>query len=148
MAVKTINAGEQIAFQTGAPLNQTSVDLTAQTAAITTTTLFAVVTAGQYLLNWDSKVMTAAGTSSTLGPLTIVYTDPDSVVQTITAAAQIAAGTIATSVANGSTTTGLLLGIPMFLNCKASTNVTYAFAYASNPANAMTYNLHIKLTGF
>src|SRR6266436_2889195 len=138
MAVKTINAGEQIAFQTGAPLNQTSVDLTAQTAAITTTTLFAVVTAGQYLLNWDSKVTTAAGTSSTLGPLTIVYTDPDSVVQTITAAAQIAAGTIATS-STGNTTTTVLLGIPMVLNCKAATNITYAMAYASVAASAMNY---------
>jgi hypothetical protein len=33
----------------------------------------------------------------------------------------------------------------MLLNYKASTNITYAFAYASNAAAAMNYNLHIKL---
>jgi hypothetical protein len=76
--------------------------------------------------------------------LTIVYTDPDGVVQTITAAGQIPAGTIATTVANGSTTTGLLVGLPLTLNCKASTNITYAMAYAST-GTAMNYNLHIKL---
>jgi hypothetical protein len=144
MAVKKINGSEQITIQTGVPINQASVDLTAQTAAVTTTTLFAIVTAGQYLLTWNAKVTTAAGTSSTLGPLTIVYTDPDSVAQTITAAAQIAAGTIATS-STGNTTTTVLIGVPMLLNCKAATNVTYALAYASNAANAMNYNLHLRL---
>jgi|SRR6266850_749704 len=144
MATKKINSAEQITIQTGVPINQASVDLTAQTAAITTTTLFAIVVSGQYLLNWDAKVTTAAGTSSTLGALTIVYTDPDTVVQTITAAAQIAAGTIATT-STGNTTTTVLLGVPILLNCKAATNVTYAFGYASNAAAAMNYNLHIKI---
>jgi len=146
MSVKQINGAEQIAFQSGVPITQAAVALTAQTASIGTTTLFAVVTAGEYLLTWNSKVTTAAGVSSTLGPLTIVYTDPDSVVQTITAAAQIAAGTIATS-STGNSTTTVLLGIPLLLNCKASTNITYAMAYASNAASAMNYNLNIKLAG-
>lgn len=123
-----------------------TVDLTAQNAAITTTTLYAVsgVSAGQYRVSWDAKVTTVAGTSSTLGPLTIVYTDPDGVTQTITAAAQITAGTIATS-STGNSTTTVLLGLPLLLNCKAISNITYAFAYASNAANVMQYNLHIKL---
>lgn len=121
-----------------------TVDLTAQTAAITTTTLFAPATAGQYRLSWNAKVTTAAGTSSTLGALTVVYTDPDNVAQTITAPASIAAGTIATTSAANTTAT-VLLGMPLLLNCKAATNITYAFAYASNAANAMNYNLHLKL---
>src|SRR5712664_2704272 len=42
------------------------VDLTAQTAAITTTTLYAVPAsgAGQYRVGWNAKVTTVAGTSS------------------------------------------------------------------------------------
>lgn len=122
------------------------VDLTSQTAAITTTTLYAVPSsgAGEYRLSWNAKVTTVGSVSSTLGALTIVYTDPDSVVQTITCAAQISAGTIATT-STGNSTTTVLLGVPMFLNCKASTNITYAMAYASNSANSMNYNLHIGL---
>jgi len=66
------------------------------------------------------------------------------VVQTITAAAQNSAGTIETSDGGNSTTT-VMLGIPLFLNCKASTNITYAFGYASNAAAAMNFNIHLKL---
>lgn len=123
------------------------VDLLAQNAAIATATLYNVTATGQYRLSWNAKVTTAAGTSSTLGPLTIVYTDPDGVVQTITAAAQISAGTIATS-SNGNTTTTVLIGMPLTLNVKANTVITYAMAYASNAANAMQYNLHIRLESF
>lgn len=126
-----------------------AVDLTAQTAAITTSTLYAVPSsgAGQYRLSWNAKVTTPATTgaaTSTLGALTVVYTDPDGVAQTITAAAQIAAGTIATT-STANTTAAVLLGLPMLLNCKASTNITYAMAYASNTANQMAFNIHIKL---
>lgn len=128
----------------GVPAELATVDLTAQTAAITTTTLYAVTVAGQFRLSWNAKVTTAAGTSSTLGALTIVYTDPDGVAQTITAPASIAAGTIATT-STANTTAAVLLGLPLLLNCKAATNITYAMAYASNAANAMNYNLHMKL---
>lgn len=128
----------------GVPSEVATVDLTAQTAAVTTTTLYAVPVAGQFRLSWNAKVTTAAGTSSTLGALTIVYTDPDGIVVTLTSAAMIAAGTVATTSA-GNTTGTVLVGIPQTLNCKAATNITYAMAYASNAANAMNYNLHLKL---
>jgi hypothetical protein len=130
----------------GIPAEYAAVDLTAQSAAKTTTTLYAVPStgAGQYRLSWDAKVTTVDAVSSTLGALTVVYTDPDGIVQTITAAAQIAAGTIATS-STGNTTAAVLLGLPLTLNCKASTNVTYAFAYVSNTPGQMLYNLHIRL---
>jgi hypothetical protein len=130
----------------GVPSEYATVDLTGQTAAIATTTLYTIsaIGAGQYRLSWNAKVTTAAGVSSTLGPLTITYTDPDGVVQTITAAAQSSAGVIETSDTGNSTTT-VLLSHPLILNCRASTNIQYAFAYASNAANAMAYNLHLKL---
>lgn len=128
----------------GVPAEYAVVDLTAQTAAIATTTLYTTPSAGQYRLSWNMKITTAAGTSSTLGPLTIVYTDPDSVAVTLTAGAQIAAGTIATSSAANTTGT-VLIGLPMLLNCKTATVISYATAYASVAASAMNYNLHIVL---
>lgn len=130
----------------GIPSEVATVDLTAQAAAKATTTLYAVPAtgAGQYRLLWNAKVTTVDATSSTLGPLTITYTDPDGVVQTIAAAAQSKAGVIETS-DTGNLTTTVLLGLNMMLNCKASTNIQYAMAYASNVAGTMKYNLHIKL---
>lgn len=120
------------------------IAMTAQTAAIATTTLYVVPAdgGGQYLLHWSAKV-TTAGTTSTLGALTIVYTDPDGVAVTITAPATITAGTIATT-STANTTGTVLIGMPLHINAKASTNITYAFAYAST-GTAMNYNLHIKL---
>lgn len=133
----------------GVPSEVALVDALAQTAAITTTTLYAVPAtgAGQYRLSWNAKVTTPATTgaaTSTLGALTVVYTDPDGVAQTITCGAQTSAGAIATTSATN-TTAAVLLGLSMLLNCKASTNITYAIAYASNTANQMAYNLHIRL---
>lgn len=130
----------------GAPAIFGSVDLTAQAAAITTTTLYAVpsTNAGQYRLSWDAAVETPDGASSTLGALTIVYTDPAGVNHTLTAGAMTAAGAIATT-STGNTTATVLLGVPITLNCKASTNVTYAFAYTSGTGGAMHYNLHLRL---
>lgn len=130
----------------GIPAEYATVDLTNQGAAIGTTTMYAVPStgAGQYRLTWNAKLTTADAVSSTLGALTIVYIDPDGIAQTITAPATIAAGTIATT-STGNTTGTVLIGLPLTLNCKASTNVTYAFAYASNTPGQMKYNLHIKL---
>lgn len=130
----------------GVPSEYATIDLTGQNAAIGTTTLYAVPAsgAGQYRFSWNAKVLTPAGSSSTLGALTVVYTDPDGVVQTIVAGALSKTGTLETTDA-GNVNTTVLLGIPLTLNCKASTNITYAFAYASNAANAMLYNIHLKL---
>jgi hypothetical protein len=121
-----------------------TVDLTSQTAAISAATLFAVVNAGQYRVSWNSKVTTAAGTSSTLGPLTITYTDPDgTVVVVICTAGGVGGGAGTTGTGNNTSTA--LFGFPALLNCKAGTNIQYAMGYASNAANAMAYNLHIRL---
>lgn len=129
----------------GVPNQIAAVNLLTQSAAIATT-LYAVPAAGagQYRLNWNAKITRAATTSSILGGLTIVYTDPDGVVQTISAGAQQANGTLAlTAVAN--TTTTVILGYSILLNCKASTNITYAFAYTSVGVTTMQYNINISL---
>ncbi len=88
--------------------------------------------------------MTVGSVSSTLGPLTIVYTDADGVAQTITAPASGPGGTIATT-STTNVTTSVLLGMPLLLNCKSGTNVTYNMGYTSNGAGTMFYNLHLFL---
>jgi hypothetical protein len=123
-----------------------AVDLTGQTAAIGTTTLNpATLLAGQYRLSWNAKITTAAATSSTLGPMTVTYTDPDgvSISQAVNAMPNGQVPAVG-GVTNNNTLT-ILIGVPIMLNCKAGTNVTYSFAYASNAANTMAYNLHLRL---
>lgn len=129
----------------GIPAEYAQVDLLGQSIAIPSTILYAGTATGQCRLQWYAKVTTVAGVSSTLGPLTIVYNDAsDGIAQTITAPASLAAGTIATT-ATGNTTTTVLLGLPLMINCTAGSNVTYTFGYASNAAAAMQYELHMRL---
>jgi len=121
------------------------VDRTAQTAAIGTTNLLASVpTTGQYRLSWNAKVTTVDPGSSTLGALTITYTDADNTVQTITMLAQDAAGNAVTT-NTGNLTTSVLLGNTHMLNARSGTAIQYAFAYASGTPATMAYNVHIKL---
>src|SRR3990167_3602164 len=145
---KQTNYNSIATVSNGIPAEYATVDLTAQTAAVGTTTLYAVPAsgAGQYRVSWNAKVTTPATTgaaTSTLGALTIVYTDPDTVVQTITAIAQRPDTSWATTNTSNTTTT-FLISLPLTLNCSASTNITYAMAYASDTANQMAYNLHLK----
>lgn len=128
------------------PYTINSIDLVGQTAAVATANLNDSITlaAGQYEVLWDAKITTVAGVSSILGGLTLSWTDPDGVALTLTVNGQTLGGAVAQSSANNTTGT-MLLGVPTLLNVKASTNITYAFAYASNPVNVMAYNLHLKL---
>jgi len=98
----------------------------------------------EYLLSWNAKVTTAGSVSSTLGPLTIKYTDPDGVAQTITCGAQTSAGAVATT-STGNATTTVLLGLPILINAQPGSNITYGFTYTSNAAATMAYNLHMTL---
>jgi hypothetical protein len=132
----------------GIPSEVAAVDLTAQGASIGTTTLYAVPAsgAGQYRLQFNAKVTRAATTSSTLGALTITYTDPDGTAITTTVAGQgVNPGTGIGEAVSTNTTSAVLFGFPLLLNAKASTNITYSFAYVSSGATSMQYNLHISL---
>jgi hypothetical protein len=130
----------------GVPAEYATVDLTAQSAAQSTTTLYAVPAsgAGVYRVCWSAKFTRAATTSSTLGALTVTFTDPDGVTVTQTCAAMNNSGGIVTAATSNSTST-VIMGIPLTLNVKASTNITFAFAYASSGTTTMQYNLHIRL---
>lgn len=132
----------------GGTLNETTgnLDQTALAAAIAATILnTGTLIAGQYLVVWDAKITQAATTSSTLGPATISWTDPDgTVITTVVSATQPAGGITVSGIATN-TVNAFLLGTPLPVNVKAGANVTIAFAYASSGATPMQYNFHARL---
>lgn len=125
----------------GQPAEYATVDLTAQTAAITATTLYAVPAGGQgmYRISWSATITTVDGATSVLGGTNgfqIVYTSPtDSVAKTTVA------GNSVTSAAN---TTGTAVGGCEVVYAKASTNIQYKYDYTSGTPGTMAYELHIK----
>jgi len=135
------------------PEYATPIDLTNQNAAIPSNTVIYAVPAsgaGFYMVVWYAKVTTAASggsPSSTLGPLTLSFTDAtDSVGLAETLTSFVAAGGTATST-SGNTNTTLLNGATFPIYCKASTNITYSFGYATAGTTPMQYELHIRLIG-
>ena len=119
-------------------------DSTANSAAKTATTLYAVPAAngGTYRVSFVAKVTRAATTSSVLGgtgAFQAIYTDADDSVVVTT-------GTI-TNV-SGSTLTGnttqIVYSGTVTLNAKASTNIQFTFGYTSVGATTMQYNLHVR----
>ena len=136
----------------GVPSEYATVDLTAQGAAITATTLYAVPAAGagMYRISWVAAVTTAATTSSTLGGTNgfqIVYTDADdSVVKTTPAPGAPSAGVNqAYSQTNQGNTTATQISGVIIVRAKASTNIQYQMDYTSSGVTAMAFNVHIKL---
>lgn len=115
-------------------------------AALGTTTVYTTVQPGIYRLTWYCKKVAADGAASTSGALTVAYTEVDGTSMTITAPATISAGTIATQNATDSaTTTGVLIGLPIMINCQAATAITVAMAYSSTTPGNMKYNLHVNV---
>jgi len=110
------------------------VDLTTQSAAIGTTLIYSTPTAQLYNLDFYGKVTTAATTSSTLGPVSVIFTDPDGTTVTLT-----------DDSTSANTTSSAVYGSFQFY-AKSGTNISYSVAYASSGATAMQYNLHMKLT--
>ena len=130
----------------GLPYLVAKTDLTAQSAAITPTTLYATPASGvstQYKVCFNSKVTTAATTSSTLGGaggFQVIYTDADDSV-VVTTPSGIAYNS-SSSTLTLNTTQAVMSGcIP--INAKASTNIQYQMGYTSSGATAMQYNLHV-----
>ncbi len=122
----------------GVPSEYTTVDLTAQSAAIGATTLYATTATGMYRVCWSAAI-TTAGTTSTLGGTNgfqIVYTSPtDSVVKTTV---------LSTTDLSTANTTGTAVGGCKTVYAKTGTNVQYQFDYTSS-GTTMVYELHAKL---
>ncbi|MCU1305178.1 MAG: hypothetical protein JWQ87_5462 [Candidatus Sulfotelmatobacter sp.] len=136
-----------ISYPVQAPSELAIVSLTGQSAAITQASLVAVLgLTGRIRISWNAKVTTAASTNSSLGPLTIFYTDADGTATSVQMAEfHVFSGNLvsggAARVGNGLTTG--MIGIPAMLNCLASSALTYSFGYGSNGGTAMQYELLI-----
>ena len=123
----------------GVPSELATVDLTAQSAAITATTLYSVPAAGagMYRITWVAMI-TTAGTTSALGGTNgfqISFTSPtDSVVKT---------DSPTTPIISAANTTGTSISGCEVVYAKASTNIQYAFGYSSS-GTTMVYELHCK----
>lgn len=123
----------------GVPSEIVTIDLTAQTAAITATNLTASAPrTGMYRISMSATI-TTAGTSSILGGTNgfqISFTSPtDSVAKTTVA------GNSITSAAN---TTGTAIADTLTVYAKTGTAISYTFDYTST-GTAMTYELHLRL---
>lgn len=129
----------------GVPSELATVDLTSQTAAIASTTLYTPAATGLFRISVYAKVTTAATTAALGGVagFTLGYTDgTDSVAQTAVMQMATEAGTAAIINAN-STTSGKLIGTSI-IYAKTNVAITYAFDYASS-VGTMAYELHVKV---
>ena len=124
----------------GQPAEYAFSDLTAQSAAITATTLLSAPQTGAYKISWSATITTADGVSSVLGGTNgfqVIYTSPtDSVVKTTVA------GNSVTSSAN---TTGTAVGGVEVIYAKTGTNIQYSFGYTSATPGQMIFEIHVSL---
>lgn len=115
--------------------------LTAQGAAITATTIYAIPSsgAGLYRITYEASVTTADGTSSTLGGTTgfqIKFTNANGDV--ITKTSNPTTATISAGNTTATTISGVVCGY-----AGASTNLQYLMGYTSNTPGQMKFDLAI-----
>ena len=126
----------------GVPSEVAHINLTAQSAAISATTAYAVPAsgAGMYRVSFVATITTAASTSSVLGGTNgfqFVYTDKDDSNVKTTASTMFL-----TSTAN---TTGTTISGVAIVYAKASTNIQYVADYTSVGVTGMQFNYHLKV---
>lgn len=125
----------------GIPAEYAQANLTAQSANVAATTLYAVPStgAGIYRVSVYLVVSRAATTSSTLPDSRIIYTDADS-------GATI---TVPLTAGNTGNTTSTAVYASAIINAKASTNIQYDIGqvtgYASSGATSMQFAYHSRL---
>ena len=131
-----------------------TVDLSGQNASITATDLVAAanVSGGIYVIKGVARVTTAAGTSSSLN-VQLKYTDNDggtlittNNIQGLNMLSAITPGIVVTP--NNSTGTGGIFYFSQIISASAGNAIQYLASYASNPASAMVYSLHIVASRF
>lgn len=133
----------------GVPFEPATIDLTAQSAAVSATNLYLPATTQLYRITGYLKV-TTAGTSSILGGTTgvvITYTDgTDSVAQSVTMSEVSQSGTnltIGSGNPGNSTTTVTILG-PTTVFAKTAVQMQYAIGYSST-GTTMVYEAHLRV---
>ena len=107
-----------------------SVNLTAQTAAISPTTLYTTTTSGLFNVSYYAKVTTPAGSSSNLGPFNVISTDPDG--NTVTTVGNISS--------QNSSVSGFISGNAT-IYVGSGTNIQYSLGYTSSGSPSMAYSL-------
>lgn len=126
----------------GVPAEYATVDLTGQTGAVSTTTLYTPTASGLYRISAQLKI-TTTGTSPVAGPITITWTDADgSVAQSQVMALTNTSGAIVTTTVNNSTTTGTVYG-SMVIYAKTGVAIQYAIA-VSGTFGVGQYSAHLK----
>jgi hypothetical protein len=116
------------------PVVETPVDLTAQDANISTTTLYAVTATGRFRIGGYIVVTTADAVSSTLPAINIGWTDADNSVAQTLALTLVNTGNSTTTYATGTEIISALTG----------NNITYSTTgYLSNTPSAMKYSIHL-----
>jgi len=135
--VKTYNAIATVSG--GIPAEYATVDLTAQTAAISGHALYTPAASGMFRVTWAAAITTADTTASVLGGTNgfqVTFTSPtDSVSKTTVA------GNSITSSAN---TTGTALGGGIVVYAKTGVAMTFSYGYTATTGN-MAYELHVKV---
>lgn len=129
----------------GIPTVVANVDLTAQTAAKTTTTLFTPTTTGFYRISIYLQVTSVGSVSSILGGATgvvVTYKDGDgNVTQTDTVGLTAPNGTVVTTLNTNTTATNLSGSLEVYAH--SGTAITYAIGYTS-VGTAMQYAAHLS----
>ena len=138
---KIIKYNATATVRNGIAAEYASSDLTAQSAAITATTLLSAPQTGMYKVSWSATITTASDISSVLGGANgfqVIYTSPtDSVAKTTVP------GNSVTSAAN---TTGTALGGVEVIYAKTGTNIQFSYGYTdSHTSTGMSYELHITV---
>lgn len=143
---QTDGSGNISAYVSTSAAKVATVDLTAQSAAISATTLFTPTATGMFRISIYEKVTTAASVSSTLGGATgttITYTDgTDSVPQSIVVALQTEAGASAINNAGNATTT--VLSGSLIIYALTAVAIQYAIDYTSSGVTSMQFEAHLK----
>ena len=92
-------------------------------------------------ISWEMFESSApAPAGSTVGPLRIIYTDSNGVVQRVTARAMLTNGTLATTTKGNSVNT-LMFGIPLIIRVTANTPIKFTMDYSSNPVDTGGWNV-------
>lgn len=134
----------------GVPSEYATVDLTAQTAAKTATTIYTPTASGMFRISIALQVTTAATSSSALGGTTgvvITYTEPDgSVAQSIVPLLTSEAGAVVVPATGntGNATTTQSQGSAV-IYAKTGIAIQYAIGYTSSGATPMAYSAHLKV---
>lgn len=131
----------------GIPSEYATIDLTAQTAAKTATTIYTPTATGLYRVSVYLQVTTAGSTSSILGGSTgvvLTYNDGDgNVAQSDTVALSTTTGTIAVTSATNTTATNLEGSKVIY--AKTGVAIQYAIGYTSVGVTPMQYAAHLKV---